>query len=164
MRYRDYTRLFFKGRSACRYGAFHLFVKTPRDDPTKFPPHRHRYFGMGSAETRKYQTTNNHPTAEACASSTRYTFLRTAPPSTSLYRKRKLELQTGAMAYTMATEQRIIQLGGRNKRKLLHNSRCWREIVRQQTVQAPNLNNNLHREEGHNGFWTDSSITAFKQG
>ena len=72
-----------------RYGAFHLFAKIPRNDPTEYPPHQHRCFGMGSAETRKSQTTNNHPTAEACTSSTCYSFWRLAPPSTSLYRERK---------------------------------------------------------------------------
>ena len=147
-----------------RYGAFHLFAKTPRDDPIKYPPHQHRCLGMGSAETRTSQTTNNQPAAEACTSITCYTFRRLAPPSTSLYRKQKSELQNGAIAYTITTEQRIIQIGGRNERKVLHDSRCWRKRVRQQTGQAPHLNNNKHQEEGNYEFWTDWSITAFKQG
>ena len=95
-----------------RYGAFHLFAKTPRDDPTEYPPHRHCCLGMESVEKRISQTNNNLPAADVCASSTRYTFWRSAPPSTSLYRKQKPELQNSAMAYTIATEQRILQVGG----------------------------------------------------
>ena len=94
------------------YGAFHLFAKTPRGNPTEYPTHQHRCLGMGSAEKRKYHTNNNLPAAEVCASSARYTFRRSALPSTSLYRKRKSELQTGAMAYAITTEQRLLQTGG----------------------------------------------------
>ena len=93
-----------------RYGVFHLFAKTPRDDPTEYHPHRHLCLGMGSSKTRTSQTNNNLPAAEVCASSTRYSFRRLAPPSTPLYRKRKSELQTGAMAYAIATEQRLLAI------------------------------------------------------
>ena len=52
-----------------------------------------------------------------------------------------------------------------DERKVLHDSRCWRrERVRQRISQAPHLKNTQHQEEGHNEFWTDSSINAFKQG
>ena len=46
------------------YGAFHLFAKTPRGNPTEYPTHQHRCLGMGSAEKRKYHTNNNPPAAE----------------------------------------------------------------------------------------------------
>ena len=95
-----------------RYGAFNLFAKTPRDDPTKYPPHRHCCLGMVSAEKRIPQTNDNMPAAEVCASSTRYTFLRLAPPSTSLYCKQKPGPQTDSMAYAIATDQRLLQIGG----------------------------------------------------
>ena len=84
------------------YGAFHLFAKTLRDNPTKYPPHRHRCLGMGSDEKRKPQTNDNMPAAEFFTSSTCYTFRRSAPPSSSLYRKRKPDPQTDAMAYAIA--------------------------------------------------------------
>ena len=93
-----------------RYDAFHLFAKTPWDDPTKYPPHQYRCLGMGSDDTRTSQTNNNLTAAEVCASSTRYTFRRSAPPSTSLYCEQKSELQTGAMVYAIATEQIIPQI------------------------------------------------------
>ena len=34
-----------------RYGAFHIFAKTPRDDPAKYTPHRNRCLDMGQAAT-----------------------------------------------------------------------------------------------------------------
>ena len=67
---------------------------------------------MGSADTRTSQTNNNLQAAEVCASSTRCTFRISAPPSTSLYRERKSELQTGAMSYAIATDQRLLQIVG----------------------------------------------------
>ena len=87
-----------------RYGAFQFFAETPMDDPSEYPPHRHRCLVMGLAATSTPQTNKNLPTAEVCASSTRYTFWRLVPPSSSLYRER--------MAYAIAKEQRLIQIGG----------------------------------------------------
>ena len=105
---------FFPPKLLCkpRYGAFQLFAKTPRDDPTEYPTHQHRCLGMVSANKRTSQTNNNVAAAEVCASSNRYTFQRLAPPSTSLYRERRSEVQTGPMAYAIATDQRLLQIRG----------------------------------------------------
>ena len=94
-----------------RYGALHLFAKTPRGDPTKFFPRQHCCLGMGQTEKRTHQTNENTPAAEVCASSTRFTFRRSAPPSTSLYSKQKPEPRIDAMAYAIAKEQRLLQFG-----------------------------------------------------
>ena len=111
-----------------RYGAFHLFAKTPRDDPTEYPLHRHFCLDMGSAETRTSQINNNLTAVEVCASSTCYTFRRSAPPSTSLYHERKSELQTGAIAYAIATEQRLLQIRGQQTGAMAYAIAAGRKI------------------------------------
>ena len=95
-----------------RYGAFHIFAKISRDDPAEYTPHWHRGLGMGYEPTRTSSENNNPPAAEDCASSTRYTFRILAPTSTYPHRERKPALQTGAMAYAIATEWRLPQIGG----------------------------------------------------
>ena len=52
------------------------------------------------------------PAAEVWSSATWYTFLRSAPPSTSRYNKRKPKPRTDDMAYAMAEKHRLWQFGG----------------------------------------------------
>ena len=78
---------------------------------------RQHFLGMESAATRTPLTPDNIPAAETCATSTRFTLRRSAPPSPPPSFEQKPALSTGAMAHAIEIQQRLSRHRGRRPRR-----------------------------------------------
>ena len=112
-----------------RYGSSPPATKTPRDHPIDYPPPRKHCLGMESAATRTPSTHNNLPAVETCATSTRSTLQRLAPPSPSPYLERITALPTGAMAHAIVTQRRLSRPGRRIPRRQDHSGRSLQGVA-----------------------------------
>ena len=99
-----------------RYGAIHFITQTPRDDLVDCPHPRRHCLGMESAATETPPTHENMTYEETCKTIPRPTLWRLAPTSPPPSFDRKPALPTGAMAHTIATQQRLSRFGRRRPR------------------------------------------------